>query len=99
MGISRHEFYYELRWWEVMSIMRGYNRRHRHPWSIARWQTYNLMLAQCGSDALQKAGISSASDLLPFPWDKEMEIKPEVTDEDVENIQAEIDALNGGGKP
>ena len=29
IGIPRHVFYYELRWWEVKAIIRGYRRRNR----------------------------------------------------------------------
>ena len=29
IGISRHEFLYELTWWEIDSIKRGYRKRNR----------------------------------------------------------------------
>ena len=29
IGISRHEFLYELTWWEINSIIRGYRKRNR----------------------------------------------------------------------
>ena len=92
IGLQRQEYLYDLQYIDLLMIERGYERRHRHPWSIARWQTYHIMLSQCGGDSLQKAGISSASDLLPLPWDEDL--PPEVTDEEIEKIQAEIDALN-----
>lgn len=91
IGISRHEFYYELCWWEVKAVVRGYNRRHRHLWSVTRWQTYNLMSAQAGSEALKKAGIYKPTDLIKFPWEKN--VSP-VSDEDIADLQAEIDAIN-----
>ena len=67
IGLPRREVLYELRWWEVRAILRGYNRRHRDAWSIARWQTYHLM-AVSGAD-LEKAHIYSPLDLIRFPWD------------------------------
>jgi hypothetical protein len=29
IGIPRHEFLYELTWWEINSIIRGYRKRNR----------------------------------------------------------------------
>lgn len=95
VGISRHEFYYELKWWEVKAIVRGYNRRHRHLWSATRWQTYNLMSAQAGSEALRKAGIYKPTDLIKFPWEKN--VSP-VSDDDIADLQAELDAINNNNK-
>lgn len=73
-------------------IHRGYDRRNRHSWSIARWQTYNLMCAFAGSKALSEAGINSAKDLLPFPWDTDHSDLP--TEDEVADIVAEIEAVN-----
>jgi len=73
-------------------IERGYDRRHRHPWSIARWMTYNIMTAQCGSKAMREAGINSIEDLLKFPWDSEP-VAP-ISDEDRDELLAEMDAIN-----
>ena len=72
-------------------IQRGYERRHRHSWSIARWQTYNLMAAFAGSKALSEAGINSAKDLIQFPWDTD---RLPITFDDVQTIVAEIEAVN-----
>ncbi len=70
-------------------IQRGYDRRHRNLWSATRWQTYNLMCAFAGSEALSKAGINSAKDLLPLPWDNDHSDFDEVSD-----VVAEINAIN-----
>ena len=69
IGYDRREYLYELRYVDLYLIEKGYNRRLRHPWTMARWETYHMMLAQCGSDGLKKAGINSQRDLLPLPWD------------------------------
>ena len=53
MGISRHEYLYELRFWEMMLISRGYERRKRDMWSAVRWQTFNLMW--CSMADIKKA--------------------------------------------
>ena len=73
-------------------IERGYDSRYRHPWSIARWMTYNIMQAQCGSKAMQEAGINSINDLLKFPWDSEP-VAP-ITDEERDELLAEMEAMN-----
>ena len=90
IGIPRHEFLHVLRWWEIRSIIRGYGRRHRHLWSIARWQTYNLMC--CLAD-IKKAGISRPTDLIEFPWDNHGQSNI-LSDEEVEELANEIDSYN-----
>ena len=93
IGITTGQFYYGLRWWEIKSIIRGYNRRRRDIWSATRWQTYNLMCAFGGSDSLAKSGINSPKDLLPLPWDTD-EVVKSLTDEEINDIQADIAAWN-----
>ena len=92
IGFPRREFLHDIRWWEVRSIIRGYNNRHRDLWSSSRWQTYNLMCAFAGSEALQKAGIYKPTDLIPFPWDKAPALP--ISDADRQELQDLIDAEN-----
>ena len=92
IGYNRHEFLHELKWWEIRSIIRGYNRRHRDLWSSNRWQTYNLMQAFCGGKALNEAGIHKPTDLLKLPWDT-APVAP-LSQSEVEDMQAEIRAMN-----
>ena len=77
-------------------IQRGYERRHRQLWSATRWQTYNLMAAFAGSKALSEAGINSAKDLLPLPWDTDHSDLP--TEDEVADIVAEMEAINAQRK-
>jgi len=67
IGIPRSEYLYELSYWEILLITRGYSRRSREIWSAIRWSTFNLMSVSMAD--LKKAGIRSPKDLLPFPWD------------------------------
>ena len=91
IGIPRREYLYELDYIDMVQIERGYERRHRHAWSIGRWQTFHLMAAFCGGDNLRKSGINGPSDLLKFPWDTdEQEQPPEVTDDVVKELQDEM---------
>lgn len=68
IGIPRREFLYEMQYLDQIQIERGYDRRHRQTWGIARWQTYLLMSVSMAD--LKKAGIYKPTDLLKFPWDK-----------------------------
>lgn len=67
IGIPRLEYLYDLEYWEIMLIVRGYIRRSRDLWSATRWQTYNLMCVSMAD--IKKAGIHSPTDLLRFPWE------------------------------
>lgn len=69
IGIPRREYLYELDYLDMVQIERGYERRHRHAWSIGRWETFHLMAAFCGGENLQKSGIHTPVDLIRFPWD------------------------------
>ena len=82
IGISRREYLYELDYLDMVQIERGYERRHRHAWSIGRWQTFHLMAAFCGGENLQKSGIHSPVDLIRFPWD----YKPHKAGDDESNM-------------
>ena len=96
IGISRQEFLYEITFWEVLLIIRGYRRRSIDVWSASRWSTYHIMAAFVGGDELKKNGIFSPKDLLSLPWDNEQEAE-EYTQADIEGLQADIDAANAGG--
>lgn len=67
-GIQPSEFW-QLQWWEVRSIIRGYARRNREQWSMTRWHAFNIMCAMPYCD-MRKDGIFKASDLITFPWER-----------------------------
>ena len=92
IGFPRKEFLHELKWWEIRSIIRGYNRRHRDLWSSTRWQTYNIMASFVGGDKLSEKGINSPKDLLKLPWDSATVAT--ITEDEVKDMQAEIAAMN-----
>ena len=91
IGISRHEFYYELKWWEVRSIIRGYNARHHHGWEQARLVAYNARFCMGSKDPLP-----TVTEWLKFPWEQKA-VNP-VSQEVVDELQAEMDAINAGLK-
>lgn len=89
-GVNRLEYLFDLKYSDLLCIERGYYRRHRDAWSIARWQTYYLMAVQ--SD-LKKAGIYKPSDLMPLPWDKDHEVQP-ISDEEAEDLLDMMKTIN-----
>ena len=95
IGITPGNFK-RLRWWEIRSIIRGYNRRHRDLWSSTRWQTYNIMASFVGGDKLSEKGINSPKDLIKFPWDTGQ--RSPLSDDDIADLQAEIAAMNAQNK-
>lgn len=88
--MPRNECLYILDFWELMCIMRGYERRHRHIWSSVRWATFHLMASQVGSDELRKSGINHPSDLIPFTWDKQTPSNAP-SEEEIEEIHADME--------
>lgn len=92
IGISRDEYLYELQYWEILLIVRGYGQRHRDMWSAIRWQTFSLM---CVSADLKKAGIYSPTDLIPFPWDKsDSDGAGGLTQDDIAELQRQMKEYN-----
>ena len=84
----------------MILIERGYNRRHRHEWAIARWQTYNIMTAQVGGEAMKKAGIRNPIDLITFPWEKAPVERISDTDkQELLDLMASINAKNSANEP
>ena len=65
-------------------------------WSATRWQTYKLMEAQIGTEAMRKSGINNPTDLIKFPWDKKPALP--LTDKEREDLQAEMEAINAAAK-
>lgn len=90
IGVSRREYLYDLNYTDLLLISYGYEKRRRDLWSSVRWQTYNMMAAQVGTDNMKKSGIYSPTDLLPFPWDNEGSndtVSAPVSSKEVERMQ------------
>lgn len=89
IGIGRHELLYELRLWEIRSILSGYRRRERIPWETIRWQTW------CILNALG-AKIHAMEDLLPLPWEDEIDDAP--SQDDIAKLRAQMRAENAAAQ-
>ena len=87
IGISRLEYLYELRYWEILLITRGYFRRHHPGWEQARLIAYNAHYCMGSKDP-----VPNVTDWMPFPWEHK-DAKP-VSQEDIDDLQAEMAAMN-----
>lgn len=87
IGIDRHVFYHDLKWWEVKSIIRGYNNRHHHGWEQARLVAYNAHYCMGSKDP-----VPTVTEWIKFPWEK-TDIAP-ISDEERDELQAEMAAMN-----
>ena len=90
IGISRREFLYELQYWEVLRIIKGYRRRGR---------LRNQLIAECtyaAMYAMRDPNGKTAKDIFPalFEDDDDDREVPEITDEEIAALYAEIDAWN-----
>jgi hypothetical protein len=90
IGIPRHEFLYELQYWELVKIAKGYQARSRNMWSAIRWQTFTLMNVQVGGKEMRSKRIFTPKDLLPFPWDNKEAASP-LSEADRQELQDLID--------
>ena len=87
IGFPRSEFLHELVWWEVRSIIRGYNARHHAGWEQARLVAYNAHYCMGSKDP-----VPVVTQWIKFPWEKEP--APPLTDNERSELQAEMDAIN-----
>lgn len=89
IGIDRNTFFNDLRWWEVKAIIRGYNARHHAGWEQARLVSYNAHYCM-GS----KNPIPVVTEWIKFPWEKKAVESSPLSDEDRNDLQAEMAAMN-----
>jgi hypothetical protein len=87
IGFPRLEFLNDLRWWEIKSIIRGYNARHHHGWEQARLVAYNARFCMGSKDPLP-----AVTEWIKFPWEKETVIP--ITEDERAELVAEMNAWN-----
>lgn len=89
IGISPHEFLYELSYWEVLRIIRGYRRRGRLRDQLIAEAVFAAM------HTMRDSKGKTVKDFFPilFEDDDDRDI-PEITDEEIAQLQAEMDAWN-----
>ena len=89
IGISRREFLYDLRFWEVRRIIRGYRRR-----DLLKHQ----LMAECVYAAIhvmRDPQGKTVADMFPMLFDfDDDDDEPPLTKEDVDDLLADINAYN-----
>ena len=58
IGIEHQTALYELRLWQILSIIRGYRHKEHTAWRMTRWQTWWIL------QGLGAKSISEPEDLL-----------------------------------
>jgi len=89
IGIPRHEFLYDLRFWEVRRIIRGYRRRD--------WLNHQLMaeIVYAATFSMRDPKGKTVSDMFPMLFDDEEEDdEPPITEEDVADLQQLMASIN-----
>ena len=89
IGIPRHEFLYELTWWEINSIIRGYRKRDRLKHQLMAECTY------AATYAMRDPKGKTVADMFPmlFNYDDEDD-EPPITEEDVADLQQLMATIN-----
>lgn len=59
-------------------------------WSATRWETFHMMNVWAG-DKMAEKGIRNPIDLHRFPWEKEINTGPEITEEEAAEMQKEME--------
>ena len=91
IGIPRHEFLYEIQYWEVLRIIRGYRRRGRLRDQLIAEAVFAAM------HTMRDSKGKTVKDFFPMlfedPDDDDRE-PADITDEEIAELQAEMDAWN-----
>ena len=86
IGIPRREFLYDLHFWEVRRIIRGYRRRDR---------LKHQLIAECvyaATYAMRDPKGKTVSDIFPMLFnDDDDDDGPSISQEDIDELQAEME--------
>jgi len=89
IGIPRHEFLYDLRFWEVRRIIRGYRNRDK---------LKHQLMAECvfaAIYAMRDPNGKTVADMFPMLFeDEEDSDETQITEDEVAMLQAEMAAMN-----
>lgn len=94
IGIPRREFLYDLRFWEVRRIIRGYRRRNR---------LSHQLLAECvyaSIHTMRDPKGKTVEDLFPalFEDDEQIPSGPALSQDEVTELQAMMASMNASNK-
>ena len=91
IGIQRRDFLYDLRFWEVRRIIRGYRQRDR--------LTHQL-IAECvyaATYAMRSSEGKTVTDMFPMLFnddDGDDDTEPPISEEDASDLRQLINAVN-----
>lgn len=91
IGIPRHDFLYDLRFWEVRRIIHGYRRRGTLRNQLIAMAAYCAMYAFRGSDG------KTAADVFPQVFDDDDDgegREPPISEDEVVELQEMMSAMN-----
>ena len=89
IGISRSEFLYDIRFWEVRRIIRGYRQRDRMKHQLMAECAYAAMYA------MRDPKGKGVEDMFPMLFDDDDDYdEPPISEEDVADMQALMKAFN-----
>lgn len=94
IGIPRREFLYDILFWEAEAIIRGYKRRNVLLYQLQRVTAYSAYFSMREN----KAG-KSPQQWLPLYFDRDYEEKgpPPLSQEEIEGLLSDINAMNEQG--
>ena len=86
IGIPRREFLYDLRFWEVRRIVRGYRQRDR---------LKHQLIAECAYTAMyvmRDPKGKTVADMFPMLFDDDDDYEPPISEEEEAGLQADMEA-------
>ena len=92
IGISPHEFLYELSYWEVLRIIRGYRKRDRLKHQLLAEVIYTAKYA----NPYRKYDGKKIEEMFPGVFDDDDEYidEPAITEDEAKELQDEMAAWN-----
>lgn len=70
IGINRREYLYELKYCDILLIVRGYFKRHHYGWEQARFVAYHVRYCM---GVKKDEVVPTIEKWHPFPWEQEQE--------------------------
>ena len=95
IGVSRREFLYDLRFWEVDAIIRGYRRRNRLTHQLLAEIVYTTMYINRDPKGKTVEGMFP----MLFDDDDDDSDEPIMTKEDSDELQQLMEDLNSQQNP
>lgn len=86
--MSRREFLYGIKFWEARRIIRGFRKRGKIFMQLLAENVYASTFAFRGSEG------KTVKDMFPSLFDFEGDLEPPISEDEIQQLQAEMDAIN-----